>query len=155
MFQKNWRNQYKNKKYFVGDIGFTQKQLEEYDHIENEINIIYNGKTVSAISNTSFSQAEEKVEVSVNNANLGTTDINKGVELYATLKTKELSNVLYKNPVIQLVFPKQVKNVRANSIKLLYGEELQIVKAEGFNREDGAYVIKLTVNGEQKDYKKM
>lgn len=144
----------KNKKYFVGDIGFTQKQLEEYDHIENEINIIYNGKTVSAISNTSFSQAEEKVEVSVNNANLGTTDINKGVELYATLKTKELSNVLYKNPVIQLVFPKQVKNVRANSIKLLYGEELQIVKAEGFNREDGAYVIKLTINGEQKDYKK-
>lgn len=59
-------------------------------------NIMYNEKIVSAISNTSFSKAEEKVEVSVNNANLGTTDINKGVELYTTLKTKELSNVLYK-----------------------------------------------------------
>lgn len=143
----------KNRKYFVGDVGLTTKQLEECSHIENEINIVNNGKSISAISNTAFSQSEEKVEVAINNANLGTTDINKGVELSATLKTKELSNVLYKNPVIQFVFPNQVKSVKANSIKLLYGEELQIVKAEGFNRADGKYVIKLTLNGEQLDYK--
>ncbi len=74
----------------MGDIGFTQKQLEEYDHIENEINIIYNGKTVSAISNTNFSQAEEKVEVSVNNANLGTTDINKRCRIICNIKNKRI-----------------------------------------------------------------
>ena len=143
-----------NRKYFNGNINIDQKQLDGYTCIKNQINVLNKSKVTSFSVNTNLAQAEEKIDVALNNTNLSTSEINKSVEIQATLKTKDYQNALYKNPTVEIVFPNQVKSVNVNSIKLLYENELKIEKAEGFNREDGKYEIKLTLSGMQSDYKK-
>ncbi len=142
-----------NRKYFNGNINIDQKQLDGYTCIKNQINVLNKSKVTSFSVNTNLAQAEEKIDVALNNTNLSTSEINKSVEIQATLKTKDYQNALYKNPTVEIVFPNQVKSVNVNSIKLLYENELKIEKAEGFNREDGKYEIKLTLSGMQSDYK--
>ena len=142
-----------NRKYFNGNINIDQKQLDGYTCIKNQINVLNKSKVTSFSVNTNLAQAEEKIDVALNNTNLSTSEINKSVEIQAVLKTKDYKNALYKNPIVEIVFPNQVKSVNVNSIKLLYENELKIEKAEGFNREDGKYEIKLTLSGMQSDYK--
>lgn len=142
-----------NRKYFNGNLNIDQKQLDGYTCIKNQINVLNNSKVTSFGVNTNLVQAEERIDISLNNRNLSTSEINKSVEIQAVLKTKDYQNALYKNPIVEIVFPNQVKSVNVNSIKLLYENELKIEKAEGFNREDGKYEIKLTLSGMQSDYK--
>ncbi len=143
----------RNTKYFQGDLGITKAEIEKYNYVTSEINIT-NQETTKIEANTNLVEAEEKIEITMNNNNLGTTNVNKGVEIYATLKTKDYGNVLYKNPEVEIVFPREVKKVTANSIRLVYDEQLTITKAQGYTNENGNYVIKLTIEGEQTDYKK-
>ena len=124
----------RNTKYFQGDLGITKAEIEKYNYVTSEINIT-NQETTKIEANTNLVEAEEKIEITMNNNNLGTTNVNKGVEIYATLKTKDYGNVLYKNPEVEIVFPREVKKVTANSIRLVYDEQLTITKAQGYTNE--------------------
>ena len=110
--------------------------INGYTCIKNQINVLNNSKVTSFGVNTNLVQAEERIDISLNNRNLSTSEINKSVEIQAVLKTKDYQNALYKNPIVEIVFPNQVKSVNVNSIKLLYENELKIEKAEGFNMEN-------------------
>lgn len=60
---------------------------------------------------------------------LGTVAVNEGVEIRVTLKTTDARNMLYKNPVLEIVFPSYITNVKVENVKLVYEKELKIKEA--------------------------
>lgn len=60
---------------------------------------------------------------------LGTVAVNEGIEIRVTLKTTDARNMLYKNPVLEIVFPSYITNVKVDNVKLVYEKELKIKEA--------------------------
>ena len=62
--------------------------------------------------------------------------------------------MLYKNPVIELIFPKYVTNVKAENVRLLYEQELAFESATMYTNENGNKVIRIKLSGEQTKFNK-
>ena len=142
-----------NLKYFQGDLGLTQKQVDGFENIENEMILQYSGKTEKITSITNLVTAEPAAQITVNPANLVATDINKNVEISVELDIKNVMNALYKKPQVTITFPKQVKDIDVHTIKPVYEEEMKITHAYKDVDEDGCIIIILEYEGEQTDYR--
>lgn len=109
----------------------------------NKENNIYNVE-----SNIALNETETSVDLEINRTELSTMVTNKNVEFRITLKNKDENNELFKNPVLKLELPKKIQNIKINSVKLLYEDEMKIQKATLDNN-----TIEITLNGEQTKYK--
>lgn len=97
--------------------------------------------------NLKETETKAKIETTNNQLEAGTE--NKNVEIKTTLITNENKYDLYKNPTIEIEFPKEITEVSINNVSLLYGEELAKKSEEIYKNENGNQVIKVTLIGEQ------
>lgn len=142
----------KTKKYFTNSK-IENKQLDNFTKIQNVEKVNYSEKTNQTIFETNIGKEEVKANLEINKTEFLATEINNNVEMIATLESKEISDALYKNPVVKITFPNQIKNVNVNSINLLYDDQLKIVKAQQSVNANGCIEILLTLSGAQTDYK--
>lgn len=142
-----------NLKYFQGNLELTQEQVESFEKIENEMILKYSGKTEKITSTTDLIKAEPNAKIAVNPTSLVTTDTNKNVEISVELNTKNIMDALYKNPQITITLPKQVKSIQVHSIKAIYEEEMQVIKAYKDVNQEGCITINLKYEGMQTDYR--
>ena len=60
---------------------------------------------------------------------------------------------LYKNPVFEITFPEEIKEITIKTMNVLYGnEELQVSNLEAYKNENGNVVIRVSVQGTQTQY---
>lgn len=65
-----------------------------------------------------------KASVEISHANLSTVEVNKDVEITATLETDSIDDALFKDPSLTFTLPDAVKNINVKDAKLIFDEEL-------------------------------
>ena len=116
----------------------------EYGYISNNNENILG--TVE--SNIDLNETETSVDLQINRTELSAMTSNNNVEFRVVLNSKDEKNTLFKNPTLKLKLPEKIDDVKVNSIKLLYEDELKI-KSATLNGK----TIDIALDGEQTQYK--
>lgn len=131
--------------------------IEEISELTSEIKLLVldgAGDTITTATKSAVANLlEPKTEIEVN---LDKSEISNqtenAVRLTAVLKSADNSNKLFKNPTINVEFPKEITDVSLENKALLYDEELKIKTAEIGTNENGNKVLKIELEGEQTKY---
>ncbi len=143
----------KVEKAFVENQSFSQEQMKTFTKIllTSEVQTNINNKNYNM--EISLQEPVSKAEISVEEGKqtLSTVVVNKDVNINVVLDTSNIQNALYKNPVIKIQMPSDVKKVDLKDANLLLDDELKIVNKKVTN-ENGRQVINLTLQGTQTQY---
>lgn len=102
---------------------------------------------------TNLIESSTGATVSLSRTDLSTLVNNEDIEITVSLNNSNANSDVYKNPVFELVFPKEVKNVNIKDMNLLYGnDELDIANIETLRDQEDRVVIKITLKGTQTKY---
>lgn len=131
--------------------------IEEISELTSEIKLLVldgAGNTIttgtkSAVAN--LLEPKTEIEVNLDKSEISNQTEN-AVRLTAVLKSADNSNKLFKNPTINVEFPKEITDVSLENKALLYDEELKIKIAEIGTNENGNKVLKIELEGEQTKY---
>lgn len=137
----------------------TDKYIKSLEYNEETIKKI-NKLTTSIIGKSRLIEEEVITEVSlvqptlqisssINNSNLSTVIENENVEMRVSLQTNNNTNILFKNPVIELELPSYIQEIKFKKINVLYSSELQAKTGDVIINENGNKVIRITLEGEQ------
>lgn len=131
--------------------------IEELSTLTSEVKLVIldeSGNTVTTTSKSAVSNLlEPKTEIEVGlDKNEISNQIENSVRLTAVLESADNSNKLFKNPIINIEFPKEITEVSLENKALLYDEELKIKTAEIGTSESGNKVLKIELEGEQTKY---
>ena len=123
----------------------------------NEISYIVEGKyTISntenpieqATTTTPLKETETSARLEVNKEEISTMTTNKNLEMKVILQTSSENQELYKAPTISVTLPEKIQDIKINTIKLLYEDELQIKTTEIKGK-----TIEIQLENEQTEYK--
>ena len=101
-------------------------------------------------SSIKLDETQTSADLQVSRTDLSAMTTNNNVEFRITLKSREEKNELFKNPTLRLKLPSQIKNIKVNSINLVYDDELKI-KSSQLDTTNNEIIIGL--QGEQTKYK--
>lgn len=101
-------------------------------------------------SSIKLDETQTSADLQVSRTDLSAMTTNNNVEFRITLKSREEKNELFKNPILRLKLPSQIKNIKVNSINLVYDDELKI-KSSQLDTTNNEIIIEL--QGEQTKYK--
>lgn len=143
----------------IKPLEYSKEQEKLFTGIKTEISgkVILGTSSVLSGNESKEMKLEEpttQAELTLGKSNISTVVTNEGVELRVTLKTTEANTILYKNPVIEIVFPKYVTDIKAENVRLLYEQELAFESATMYTNENGNKVIRIALTGEQTKFNK-
>ena len=136
---------------------YNKDELNGYD----KLGIILNGKTVVAsqtfitMSSRTIDLEEPRTQATVQLSNnvFSNAVANTETEIRVELKTKDISTVLYKNPIIEIEFPKYVTELQMSDIRMLFGNgQLQIKEYSVTTNSNGNKVIRIELEGTQTSF---
>ena len=139
----------KNAKAIKGKTGYTKDQLKTFTQLITKTKVKTNvaEEIAQAIVNLNDTKTEAKLEI--NNSNLSTLQANENIQLMVTLKSDSFEYDLYKNPKVEIIFPKELQ-VNVKSItQINKQEELTVVNPKTYVNENKEKVISLQMQGEQ------
>lgn len=138
-----------HKRAIKGSTGYTKEQLKNFSKLlintKAETNI--SEEIVSSEINLNDTKTEANLEIS--NNNLSTLQSNENIQLLVTLKSNSAQYDLYKNPNIEIVFPKELKIKVKKITQLNNQEELNITNQKTYLNNNGQQVINMKLQGEQ------
>lgn len=137
----------------------TDKYIKSLEYNEEIIRNI-NKLTTSIIGKARLIEEEVSAEVSlvqptlqisssISNSNLSTVIENENVEMRVSLQTNNNTDVLFKNPIIEIELPSYIQEIKFKKINVLYNTELQAKAGDVIINENGNKVIKIILEGEQ------
>ena len=132
-----------NKKAIDSNTGYSKQELEKIQNLENTIKL--NETTME--TKMELLDTKTEAEISMENNKLSTLQNNENVQIMVTLLSNSEEYDLYKNPKVEITFPKEL-NINVKSISQLNLEE-QIQIKEARLKEN---VLTLTLEGEQEGY---
>lgn len=111
---------------------------DELGKIQNEINL---------------KETKSSAVVSTGKKVLNTLAENKDVELKIALNNYNEVTDLYRNPVFEVTLPKEIEEVKVNSMNILYGNnEFSISNVEQYKDKKGNIVLRIFIKGMQTKY---
>lgn len=134
-----------NKKAIDSKIEYSKEEIEQFENLESTIKVNESICTMQMkLQNTTTG-----AKISMEKTELSAIQSNQNVQIMVTLLANSNKYELYKNPNINIVFPKEL-NIDVKSIaQLNLEEEMQIKEAR--QKEN---IITITLEGEQKNYTK-
>ena len=140
---------FKHIKSIAGNNDYTKEELKVFDRFVARSNTIVNGIEVVGEDTIALLDTKTEAKLEMNNTNLSVLQSNTDVQFLVTLKSNNEQYDLYKNPVIQIVLPKEL-NIQVKNISQLNGQdELAIEKPQLVDNDDGTRTILIPVYGEQ------
>ncbi len=141
----------------IKPLEYATVQEEMFTELKVELNsnVMVNDTAIIKTNNERIIKLinpQTTAEISIGNENLSTVVTNEGVELRVTLKSKDASNLLYKNPEVSIVFPKEITGINIENVKLLYEKELKLASAKIYRNDAGNIVVNVKLSGEQTSY---
>lgn len=124
-----------------------QEEIKEYKKLKQEIELKYNETIETKTNEINLKETETKAKIEINRKDLSTMIENQNVEIKVTLETNNEKYDLYKNPTIKIGLPKQVEQVKVNSINLFYEDEMKVKAAKLVDK-----TIEIQLEGEQTKY---
>ena len=139
-----------NAEYIVeaNNIHIVQGAIEK-----STVNDKINEKTCENDGETNDLQSmNSEAQIEVSQKDFSTLQTNENVQITVRLLNFNTKQKLFKNPVLQIILPKEVEKVKVKSINKLYADEFQFGRPTLEKVETGERVIKIPLIGEQKDY---
>ena len=93
------------------------------------------------------------VDVTLSKNDISTLVANENVDISISLNNANDTSDMYSNPIFELVFPEEIKDVIVGDYNLLYGnDELSILNVESLKTSQGNCMIRVTMSGKQTEY---
>ena len=137
---------------------YTRAEIKEFTKIIETSGVQYkkndnNTTTITKMTPINLKEPESKASLNISQMKLSTLKTNENIELVAKLNTNNETMNLYKNPIIDIVLPKEVEKVNVRQFsQLLYTNGLEIAENKVYKKEDGRLAIWIKFNGEQTKY---
>lgn len=135
----------------ISDINVNE--AKKATSIENQIFASYNSNLEAKIENESIQLNETwtMAALDINKTTLSTLQKNENVTITATLLSNNEKYNLFKNPTIQIVLPKDIKEIDIKSTpSILYADgELKLSNVEKKVLKDGRIMVEIQLSGEQ------
>lgn len=139
-------------KAIVANKSLNKKQIENLTELKTNIKVegykdekLNSSKEISAVSK--FTEPTSNADIDLNVQNLSTVVTNEDVQITATLKTNDISDALYSNAKVDIVFPEEVKSINLKEAGLIYEDELKLN-----NLTTNGNKISLNLDGTQTKY---
>lgn len=141
----------------IDKMDYTREQIRKFEYLKNSVSVSYidsyEKEEINQMVNLiNLKETESKADIKVSVDKLSTLSENNNIEIVATLQTNDETKDLYKNPIINIVFPNEIKNVQIKQAKALYRNGLKVVKTAQYRNDSGNIVISVKFEGEQKEY---
>lgn len=120
------------------------EQIKTQGILQSDLNV--ENKSLEAI--TQLKEPESFATISSSTNTLSTIQTNNNVEFNVILKTDDIKYDLYKNPSVEIEFPKEVTGVNAK-LNPVFIDEFDVQVANVYENESGNKVIRLELVGEQ------
>ena len=137
------------------DNEYTRDEINELEGIEENIRSFYisdnTKKQIESESKTiKLLDIRPNAEIKLNVDKLYANDENKNVEIITTLKTNDESYDLYKNPIIEIKLPDEIKSIEGTvQYRVLNGNGLEEGKAIVDKEKN---LITIVLKGKQENY---
>ncbi len=146
-----------HEKTLKGNIPYSRAQIEKFRNIKVESNGISTINNIEIAKNNDSSnmklvEPQTRIEASASTNNLSTVIENENVEMRVVLKTNDIDCDLYKNPIIEIVLPNYIEDIKLNAINLLFSEELEIADYKITRNSNEEVVITIMLKGEETTY---
>ena len=145
------------KKAIAKDLDGFENLVSDFVSISTKVEgRVYNEDTL--ISETSkecsinLEKPIQKASITANKESLSTIIENTDVEIKATLENDSIDDVMYENPTVIINLPSNIESINIKEAKLYFDDELQIVKSNLVDNEDGTKSIVTTLSGKQTKY---
>lgn len=143
-------------------INSSKKIISNHGISNDTLKTINNLKLVFETNNMIYSNTTEKNINLYNTVTRSTMEIDK-TEFYTTdneakinmkinLNTQNMDYDLYKNPVLQVIFPSEFETVNIEQIGMSFENGLRLQSSNMVNNPDGTKTLTIYVTGEQQEY---
>ena len=141
----------KIQKAFVKNVSYDAEQMQEFTKMTIGANLKADEQIRQISKQITLQEPITKAQISIAQQNLSTMIVNKDVDINVVLDTSSIQNALYKNPVIEIQMPTQVKKVEIKDISIILDEELKI-KEQKVISQNGKQIIQIILEGIQTNY---
>jgi hypothetical protein len=141
-----------NARAIKGDTGYNKNQLKSFTKLLTKEKVSTNVSEEIAQAETILNDTKTEAKIEINNSNLSTLQTNESVQLLVTLKSDSEQYDLFKNPNVEIVFPKELELTVKNVSQLNGQEELQIIDPKLYVNDNGETIISLPFSGEQTEF---
>ncbi len=138
-----------NQKAIKSQIGYEKQEIEKIECLESNIRL---NESVTNME-MKLQETKSEIKVSMDKNDLSALQKNENVQILVTLQSNSNEYDLYKNPKIEMVFPEELKIDIKNITQLNLEEEL-IIKEAGIKEEENRKMVRIALEGEQKNYSK-
>lgn len=138
-------------KAFVKDISYEAKQMQEFTKMAVGARLKTDTDARDLSREITLEEPVTKAQISIAKESLSTVITNKDVDINVVLDTSTIQNALYKNPVIEIQMPEQIKKVEIKDVSIILDEELKIKDQKVIN-QNGKQIIQITLEGTQTNY---
>lgn len=125
-----------------GNLGYSKEEIASFKTLSTRVQI--NGESVGEIT---LEEPTSKVNVQLSNTNLSTVVQNENVVMNIELERDDVTDNLFANPEIDIVFPNEITGIGIKDATLLYDN--QLVSADSTINGN---TISLKLNGTQTEY---
>lgn len=143
----------------IGKLSYGKTTAINLDRLTSEFEAaaMYDGGVKNEIgnftTNIALTGTKSNATVSLSRSDLSSLVKNEDVEINISLNNYNDTTDLYKNPVFELTFPKEVKEINVKTMNILYGnDELEISNIEGYKNKEGNVVLRVALKGTQTTY---
>lgn len=127
----------------------TLKAVKQLRLIFTNNNMIY---TSTVEKDINLYDTVTKSTVELDKTEFNTADDRTAINMKINLNTQSMDYDLYKNPILQVVFPAEFEEVNIETVGITFENGLKLTNAQITNLEDGRKVLTITIEGEQLEY---
>ena len=111
------------------NLPFTREEIKQIPSLTDNLTVksyMQDNEVSSGTINLKIGLTEpvSKASIEISHPNLSTIDVNKDVEITATLETDSIDDALFKDPSLTFTLPDAVKSINVKDAKLVFDEEL-------------------------------
>lgn len=137
----------KNQKAISSNVGYSKQEIEQFEMLET---------TIRANKDTNILQmklldTKSEAKMTMEKKTLSALTKNEDVQMVVTLLSNCNQYELYKNPVVEIFFPKEFNINIKNITQLNLEEQLQIRNTDLYESENEK-ILKIDLEGEQQNY---
>lgn len=125
-----------------GNLDYSKEQIASFKTLTSRVQI-----NAEAKGEITLEEPTSKANVQISNNNLSTVVENENVVMNITLERDDVTDNLFANPELDIVFPQEITGIEIKDATLLYDEQL----VSGDSVIDGN-TIKLKFTGNQTEY---
>ena len=134
-----------------GNIDYSKDQMKDFKTLKARLEGHTDITTTNVEKEIVLKEPETKIDLEVNKKELTTVVTNENVEIRAVLDTSSVYNALYKDTVLKITLPSDIKDVKLKGTNILLANGLKLKSAK-VTDEDGHKVINVVIEGTQTKY---